>query len=94
MKIKTVKRLIQPRKLSNESKIGRSAKAIRDQYESTFDVWRTRRMLSIAEIARDLGTPKSTVHRWSTGESTPRVEYVLKMQKLYGVRLNDLFKEA
>lgn len=45
----------------------------------------------VTEIAEKLGVSKSTVTRWENGKSSPRVEQMLKLCKLYNATINDIF---
>lgn len=46
---------------------------------------------SITEVADCLGVGKSTVYMWEIGERVPRDEMKLKIAKLYGKAVEDIF---
>ncbi len=44
-----------------------------------------------AETAEKLGVSKGTVSRWESGKSSPRVEQMSMLCKLYKITLGDVF---
>jgi putative transcriptional regulator len=47
--------------------------------------------LSQYKIAEILGIPRTTYANWEQGLCTPRLDMALKLAKLFGVKVEDLF---
>ena len=59
--------------------IGTKIKALREQ-----------RGMTVAELAKELGVSQSTLKEWEANRREPRIRFLIKIVKLYGVKLSYL----
>jgi len=50
--------------------------------------------LTQKEMAERLGVEQSSVSMWETGKASPRADMLLRIAKLFGCTVGDLFKEG
>lgn len=51
---------------------------------------RKNRKLTQSELAKEVGTGKSTVSSWETGQAFPRKEHLDKLCKFFDCKIDDL----
>lgn len=54
---------------------------------------RKEKNLTQAELSEKLKVTRSTVAMWELGLSSPKIEHLKKMAKLFGCTVDDLIKE-
>ena len=74
--------------MGKEPRIHRSKQPNRPHF---IEDWATRRQLSQADLARELGADKSVVSRWFGG-STPGIEWQEKLAALFHCERDALFR--
>ena len=55
---------------------------------------RKKQNLTQEELAKKLGVERSTVAKWETEKSIPRVDALLKMSSIFGCTMDELLKRT
>lgn len=55
-----------------------------------FEELRVRAKLTRKELEKQLGLKRSSCGKWETGEVFPRVETILKLEKIFGVTADEI----
>ena len=64
---------------------------IKEQISTNITKYRKRENLSQKDLAKELQTKPSTVSSWEQGVSTPNVEMIVEMCKLFHISVDEMF---
>ena len=56
--------------------------------------YRNRVGLSQEKLAEKIGVTRQTVSKWELGQTTPEMDKLLEMSKIFGINVDDLLDET
>ena len=62
------------------------------KYENKIKHYREKMNMTQQELAERLGTDIRNIRRWENGETCPNVLIGMKISKIFGVNLKEIFK--